>query len=88
MTSLTIGVSSPANLPPSPGGSKAKAAAKQFEAIFLRQMIAAMRAPSLGESLFGSDAGNQFRDMSDARIADSMAGRFGIAALVEKQIGK
>ena len=51
-------------------------------------MIAAMRAPSLGESLFGSDAGNQFRDMSDARIADSMAGRFGIAALVEKQIGK
>ena len=61
--------------------------AKQFEAIFLRQMIAAMRNPSLGEALFGSDAANQFRDMSDARLADSMAGQFGIARLLEKQLG-
>ena len=49
--------------------------AQQFEAIFLRQMIAAMRTPLLGADLFGSDASNQFRDMSDARLADSMAGR-------------
>jgi len=62
-----------------------QAAAKQFEAIFLRQMIASMRAPSLGEDLFGSEATNQFRDMADARLADSMAGQFGIAALLEKQ---
>ena len=61
--------------------------ARQFEAIFLRQMIAAMRNPSLGEALFGSDAANQFRDMSDARLADSMAGQFGIARLLEKQFG-
>lgn len=60
--------------------------AKQFEAIFLRQMIASMRSPSLGGDLFGSGASNQFRDMSDARLADSMAGKFGIAALLEKQI--
>jgi peptidoglycan hydrolase FlgJ len=60
-------------------------AAKQFEAIFLRQMIASMRSPSLGDELFGSDAGNQFRDMSDARLADSMAGQFGIAQMLEKQ---
>jgi peptidoglycan hydrolase FlgJ len=62
--------------------------AHQFEAIFLRQMIAAMRSPSLGDDLFGSDASNQFRDMSDARLADGMAGSFGIAQLLEKQLGK
>ena len=61
--------------------------AKQFEAIFLRQMIASMRSPSLGDDLFGSDASNQFRDMSDARLADNMAGKFGIAKLLEKQLG-
>ncbi len=62
--------------------------AQQFEAIFLRQMIASMRSPSLGDDLFGSDASNQFRDMSDARLADSMAGQFGIAQLLEKQLMK
>jgi peptidoglycan hydrolase FlgJ len=65
-----------------------KATAKQFEAIFLRQMIASMRSPSLGADLFGSDAAKQFRDMSDARLADSMAGTFGIAQLLEKQLSK
>jgi peptidoglycan hydrolase FlgJ len=75
----------PAAGPPPRSGEDLKAAAKQFEAIFLRQMIAAMRAPSLGDELFGSDAANQFRDMSDARLADSMAGKFGIAQMLEKQ---
>ncbi|AYJ85209.1 flagellar biosynthesis protein FlgI (plasmid) [Sphingomonas paeninsulae] len=60
-------------------------AAKSFEAVFLRQMIGAMRSPSLGEDVFGSNASNQFRDMSDARLADSMAGKFGIAQMLEKQ---
>ena len=78
----------PAAGPPPPMGEDLKAAAKQFEAIFLRQMIAAMRAPSLGDELFGSDAANQFRDMSDARLAESMAGQFGIAKMLEKQFAK
>ncbi len=65
-----------------------KETAQRFEAIFLRQMIAAMRTPSLGDDLFGSDASNQFRDMSDARLADTMAGQFGIARLLEKQLAK
>lgn len=56
-------------------------AAKQLEAVFLRQMIAAMRAPALGDTSAG-----QFRDMSDANLADSMAGKFGIADMVEKQM--
>ena len=62
--------------------------AQQFEAIFLRQMIATMRAPSLGDDIFGSDASNQFRDMSDARLADAMAGQLGIAQILEKQLAK
>ena len=62
-------------------------AAKAFEAVFLRQMISSMRSASLGDDLFGSSAGEQFRDMSDARLADSMAGGkgFGIAELLTKQ---
>lgn len=68
-------------------GDGLSATAKQFEAIFLRQMIGAMRGASLGDDLFGSDASNQFRDMADAGLADAMAGRFGIAALLERQLG-
>jgi len=70
---------------PAPSALLSKAA-KDFEAVFLRQMIAAMRAPSTGDDLFGSDAGKQFRDMSDARLADTMAGGFGIAKMVEQQL--
>jgi flagellar protein FlgJ len=56
-------------------------AAKQLEAVFLRQMIAAMRAPALG----GDDSSaSQFRDMSDSKLADSMAGKFGIADMGRK----
>ncbi len=62
-------------------------AAKAFEAVFLRQMIGSMRQASLGDELFGSSAGDQFRDLSDARLADQMAAGkgFGIAELLAKQ---
>lgn len=84
------GISSVLSGPPKGGAASTpiKNAARQFEAIFLRQMIASMRGPSLGEDLFGSDASNQFRDMSDARLADSMAGKFGIATMLERQLTK
>ncbi|MFN3944652.1 MAG: rod-binding protein [Allosphingosinicella sp.] len=64
-----------------------KEAAKAFEAVFVRQMIGSMRQASLGDDLFGSSAADQFRDMSDARLADSMAekGSLGIAELLLKQ---
>lgn len=62
-------------------------AAKAFEAVFMRQMISSMRSASLGEDLLGSSASNQFRDMSDARVADTMAegGGLGIATMLLKQ---
>lgn len=78
-----------ANVAPAAGIDKAglKKAAQQFEAIFIRQMMSSMRSASLGEDLLGSSAGDQFRDMSDARTADSMAekGALGIAQLLIAQ---
>lgn len=64
-------------------------AAESFEAVFLRQMIGAMRSATKGDTLLGSDAGNQFRDLMDSRLADDMAGKqsFGIAEMVLKQFG-
>lgn len=73
---------------PARDGNTLKAAATQFEAILLRQMIAAMRSSSAGDDLSGSDAANRFRDMADARLADAMAGRFGIADMIERQFAK
>lgn len=64
------------------------AAARAFEAVMLRQMIGSMRQASAGEDILGSSASEQFRDMSDARLADQMAGSFGIARLLVAQLGK
>ncbi|HUD93229.1 rod-binding protein [Sphingobium sp.] len=74
-------------------GTSQKAAlgkvAQQFEAVFLRQMIGAMRSASLAEGIGDSSATQQFRDMADARTADAMAskGAMGIAELLLKQFG-
>lgn len=61
--------------------------AKQFEAVFLRQMIGSMRQANLADGAFDSSATDQFRDMADARTADSMAekGGFGVADLLMRQ---
>ena len=66
------------------------AAAQAFEAVFLRQMIGSMRQASLGEDVLGSSASDQFREMSDSRLADQMAakGGFGIAELLVAQFDK
>lgn len=67
-----------------------RTAAQQFEAVFLRQMIGSMRSAHLGDDLFGSQATNQFREMSDASLADSMShqGVFGIAQLLLGQFDR
>ena len=70
-----------------PQDRRLREAAQAFEAVFLRQMIGSMRQAKLGEDLLGSDAGDQFRDMADARLADTMAEResFGIAEMLLNQ---
>lgn len=67
-----------------------KAAAQAFEAVFLRQMIGSMRQAKLGEDLLGGSATDTFTEMSDARLADSMAanGSFGIAELLLQQFDR
>lgn len=95
---LAAPVAAPAAAPKLAPGSaagaspdKIAAVAKQFEAVFLRQMIGSMRQASLGDGLFSSSAEDQFRDMGDAKLADSMAGGahggFGIAELLTRQLG-
>ena len=84
-------VASPAATTPDPATAARKAelakAAQAFEAVFLRQMIGSMRQATLADDAFGSSASNQFRDMQDARLADSMAEKsaFGIAEMLLKQ---
>lgn len=64
-------------------------AAEGFEAVMLRQMIASMRKAKLADDeLFGSSATDNFRELADAKTADSIAslGQFGIADMIEKQL--
>ena len=67
-----------------------RGAAQQFEAVFLRQMIGSMRQAHLADDMFGSQATEQFRDMSDANLADSMShqGVFGIAQMLLGQFDR
>jgi flagellar protein FlgJ len=73
---------------PAPVDPGLRKAAQQFEAIFLRQMIVGMRQAKLSEDVLGSSATDNFVELADARTADSVAalGRFGIAAMIEKQL--
>ena len=67
---------------------KLKAAAKQFEAIFTRQMLKSMRDAKLtDDDLFGSDATDTFREMQHSNLADQLAqkGAIGIADLLVRQ---
>ena len=64
------------------------AAARQFEAIFVRQMLAAARKTQFGEDVLGSQGMETFRTMQDDRFADIAAdsGAFGLAKMIEKQL--
>lgn len=70
-----------------PRRQELRQAAQAFEAVFIRQLIGSMRNAKLADDMFGSQATEQFRDMADARLADSMSqqGTFGIADLLTAQ---
>lgn len=77
--------------PPAPAQStQLKAAAKQFEAIFVRQMLSAARSAKLGgeNELFGGQAMDTFNSMQDERFAQIAAdsGAFGLAKSIETQL--
>jgi len=68
-----------------------KTAATGFEAIFLRQMLAAARATDFGDDLFGSGQGEDtFAEMRDAQFADIAAaqGSLGLASMIEAQLAR
>lgn len=67
-----------------------KKAAQGFEAVFLREMIGSMRKAKLAEDVFGSSATDNFRELADANLAETMSGlqQFGIGKLVEAQLAK
>ncbi len=65
-------------------------AATQFEAIFLRQMLAAARKSDFGNELFQSQGTDTFRQMMDDRFADIMAesGSLGFARTIETRLAE
>lgn len=48
-------------------------AGERFEAIFIKMMVSSMRQAKLADSLFESQALDQFRDMQDQKLAENMA---------------
>ena len=80
------------NLVPSVPSQRAQlsSAAKQFEAIFVRQMLSAARQANFGDELFGSEATSTFREMQDSRYADIAAetGSLGLATQIEAQLSR
>ena len=74
-----------------PQADRLKAAAKDFEAIFVRQMLAAARKSHFGgDELFGGQGLDTFRQMQDERFADIAAerGAFGIGRMLEAQVAR
>lgn len=86
---LPLGAPVPGSAAADSKRAQLKEAARAFEAVFARQMIGAMRQAKLGDDLLGSAASDQFRDMADARLADTMAekGSLGIAEMLLAQFG-
>ena len=66
-------------------------AARQFEAIFVRQLLSTARAADFGgDELFGGAGEDTFRDMQDAHFADLAAksDMVGLAASIEAQLAR
>jgi len=80
------------NVPPATAAkSDLRTAAEGFEAIMLRQMLAAARASDMGDDLFGGGAGQDtFTEMRDAHFADLAAGSgmLGLADMLEAQLAR
>ncbi len=87
LTTVSANLASTAT--PDPRRAKLAEAAKQFEAIFVRQMLAAARKSSFGgENMLGGREMDTFRQMQDDRFADIAAqrGSFGLARMIEARL--
>jgi flagellar protein FlgJ len=74
-----------------PEREKLAEAARQFEAIFVRQMLSTARQTSFDkDGLFSSQGMDTFRQMQDERLADiaSQRGSFGLAKMIEARMAR
>ncbi|MPS70328.1 MAG: flagellar biosynthesis protein FlgJ [Novosphingobium sp.] len=70
---------------------KLAATARQFEAMFVRQMLAEARKSHFGgEQLFSSQALDTFNQMQDEHFADvtAQSGVLGLARIIEDQMAR
>lgn len=90
-TSTATGTAS-ANPAGAADGGKLTGVAKQFEAIFIRQMLAAARKTSFGgeDSLMSGKGMDTFRQMQDEQFADiaSDTGAFGLGKMIETHLAR
>ena len=65
----------------------AQEAAKQFEALFMQELMKSMRAAQVGDGLLDNDGSRMGTEMLDAQMATSFAGRpGGLSQLIAKQL--
>lgn len=67
-----------------------KAAAQQFEAVFLQMMLKSMRATVPQDGMFESDQTRFYQELLDSQLAQVMAakGGTGLAAVIERQLSR
>lgn len=67
-----------------------KAAARQFEAVFLQMVLKSMRAAAPQESMFDSDQSRFYQDLLDSQLSQVMSakGGTGLAAMIERQLSR
>ncbi len=66
----------------------AREVARQFESLFVQNLLESMRDASMGDELFGSNAHDQYQGLFDQQLASNVSqGRgIGLAPLIERQI--
>lgn len=78
----------PRSTPATSPQARLHTAAQGFEAMMLRQMLAAARNANPGGGLFDSDEAKQVAQMRDEALADTLSrtGQLGVARLIERQV--
>ncbi len=66
-----------------------KATARQFEALFVNQMLKSMREANLGEGLFDSENSKLYQEMYDQQLSVELTQKssIGLADMIVKQLG-
>ncbi|HKX77825.1 MAG TPA: rod-binding protein [Novosphingobium sp.] len=88
--SATFATATASAAPASSDREKLAAAARQFEAIFLREMLSAARKTDFGGGAIGGGGLDTFRQMQDEHFADVAAktGTIGMAEIIEAQLAR